>query len=948
MRSKATRLLRFAAATAAVLLISAGDTSSTTLADTAAATANSNVFHTITSHTVEPELMSSTVEDQAKRSCSDQCSGLKTGRFYCTVLCKCKLRCINRFAFGTGRMRKVRYKRRRCRRVLCPLQAERKVTRRKAKRAELKAAAEAARMALDDETRENLLTVRGASEDGMGMFRSSPTAYVPYVLPIFDERKPVQTYGRCADLERDVQAAAAYTVNKMMDECTEDGGIYYTREEDMVLADAPAAAKGEAEQVTEDSFETNTQEEDVDESDHVKSDGERVYIAFGQEIVTSDAKTGQILARTDTRPQAVTDDETDGTYRYVSNGQVEGLLLHDCILSAIVTGYTYRYLYCDDGTNKYDPPILSDMGSTSLRLYDVCNNVPNDGNSSLTLLATHDLRGRFVDSRSIDGTVHVVTQSSVDLWYHLTRHLDRWSKSRYRKLNCTEYKAKAANDSITYIREFGNLLVSEIMEVAGDDCTNVARIVAYAAGADDFSNEGNSTGSDGGGMGAMPDDIVGMGSFLSVTSLKHGAPEDAATTLPSTTSAFFMGEYSNIVYASVDNIVVASNSWRFWSSGGDQVAYLMSWQLQADGSPAKGGGTGIVPGYIKDSYSMSERNGYLRIATTSREKWVCRDPPPEEEKPASDLIWWCRGWCCNGRDLVANSTSQVMILSLPGAANGTMEMISSVGDLGETEEIKSVRFFDDYVVVVTFRQTDPLYTIGLTGNPPKATYIGELKIDGFSSNLQPYPTDDGSQILLAVGQSADLEGRVLGLQLSLFNVTDLTNPQLIIRHNVENRTDQWSYSEAEFEPKALRFLPISKLLLLPAYVGGDPSFDGFLVFKVTPQSIETRYSISMVESDVITQRICRSCAYVQSRSIVIGGVATFIKGRSMKNVALTDGASLWNQTLDRPIMRKEDCCWSYIYSFPFVGLCSPIADDVSRPAVESEMVLVDEGREGGR
>lgn len=247
-------------------------------------------------------------------------------------------------------------------------------------------------------------------------------------------------------------------------------------------------------------------------------------------------------------------------------------------------------------------------------------------------------------------------------------------------------------------------------------------------------------------------------------------------------------------------------------------------------------------------------------------------------------------------------------------------------------------------------QTDPLYTIGLAGDPPQATYIGELKIDGFSSNLQPYPTDDGSKILLAVGQNADLEGRILGLQLSLFNVTDLTNPQLIIRHNVEegDQTEQWSYSEAEFEPKALRFLPISKLLLLPAYVGGDPSFDGFLVFKVTPSSITQRYSISMVESEVITQRICRSCAYVQSRSIVIGGVATFIKGRSMKNVALTDGASLWNQSLDRPIMRKEDCCWSYVYAFPYVRLCSPIAEDFSRPAVESEMVLIDEGTEGER
>ena len=245
-------------------------------------------------------------------------------------------------------------------------------------------------------------------------------------------------------------------------------------------------------------------------------------------------------------------------------------------------------------------------------------------------------------------------------------------------------------------------------------------------------------------------------------------------------------------------------------------------------------------------------------------------------------------------------------------------------------------------------QTDPLYTIGLGGTPPAATYIGELKIDGYSSYLQEYPTTDGSKILLAVGQSADPKtGRDLGLQLSLFNITDMIKPELINRHNVEegDQTEQWSYSEAQFEPKAFRFLPISKLLLLPAYVGGGrgAAFDGFLVFHVTPQNITERYSISMAESDVITKKgICRSCAYVQSRSIVIGGVATFIKGRSVKNVGLTDGTSFWSRSLDRPIMRKEDCCYSYLY-FPIdVGICAPVGIEVGRPEVESEMVNVEE------
>ena len=37
-----------------------------------------------------------------------------------------------------------------------------------------------------------------------------------------------------------------------------------------------------------------------------------------------------------------------------------------------------------------------------------------------------------------------------------------------------------------------------------------------------------------------------------------------------------------------------------------------------------------------------------------------------------------------------------------------------VDELGVGEQIKSVRWFDDLAIVVTFRQTDPLYAIDLT------------------------------------------------------------------------------------------------------------------------------------------------------------------------------------------------------------------------------------------
>ena len=69
--------------------------------------------------------------------------------------------------------------------------------------------------------------------------------------------------------------------------------------------------------------------------------------------------------------------------------------------------------------------------------------------------------------------------------------------------------------------------------------------------------------------------------------------------------------------------------------------------------------------------------------------------------------------------------------------------------LGIGEQIQSVRWFDDLAVLVTFRQTDPLYTIDLS-DPTHPRLLGALKIPGFSSYLHPI----GDDRLLGLGSDA--------------------------------------------------------------------------------------------------------------------------------------------------------------------------------------------------
>jgi hypothetical protein len=89
--------------------------------------------------------------------------------------------------------------------------------------------------------------------------------------------------------------------------------------------------------------------------------------------------------------------------------------------------------------------------------------------------------------------------------------------------------------------------------------------------------------------------------------------------------------------------------------------------------------------------------------------------------------------------------------------------------------------------VVTFRQTDPLYTIDLQ-DPTAPKVTGELKILGYSAYLHPL----GDGLLLGLGQNANEDGRVEGIQLSLFDVSDIANPTRI---DTITMGEGWSQAE---------------------------------------------------------------------------------------------------------------------------------------------------------
>ena len=182
-----------------------------------------------------------------------------------------------------------------------------------------------------------------------------------------------------------------------------------------------------------------------------------------------------------------------------------------------------------------------------------------------------------------------------------------------------------------------------------------------------------------------------------------------------------------------------------------------------------------------------------------------------------------------------------------------------VGGLGKGERIYSVRFVGGTGYVVTFRQTDPLYTLDLRdAAAPKVT--GELKITGYSAHLQP--AEHGR--LIGIGQEANTRGVTKGTQVSYFDVSDPAKPRRLAQHHVSH-----GQSEAEWDPHALLYWPATRLLVVPmtTYSPNDAvQPNGAMAMRVTDDGIEQIGTLRQPAGDGVQ----RGYAPGIRRSLVIG------------------------------------------------------------------------------
>jgi len=253
------------------------------------------------------------------------------------------------------------------------------------------------------------------------------------------------------------------------------------------------------------------------------------------------------------------------------------------------------------------------------------------------------------------------------------------------------------------------------------------------------------------------------------------------------------------VYANAGALILAQPDWTWFARGtnSDRTA-VHRFAVSSDAQRTLYQGSGFVQGIINDQFSMDERDGVLRIATT-RTTW----PDRTDDMFAPD-VW-----------VPPTTDNLVSTMRLNGNA---LELLGSTPPLAEGERIFSARFLGDIGYIVTFRQVDPLFAIDLS-NPESPKVLGELKIPGFSDYMHPL----GDNHLLTIGRDIDEETqRDNGTALQIFDVSDPVTPVLAHKALVGD-----GYSEANHNHKAFNFYADKGLLAFP-FVSYEGDFSSTL------------------------------------------------------------------------------------------------------------------------
>ena len=239
-------------------------------------------------------------------------------------------------------------------------------------------------------------------------------------------------------------------------------------------------------------------------------------------------------------------------------------------------------------------------------------------------------------------------------------------------------------------------------------------------------------------------------------------------------------------------------------------------------------------GYLNDSFSIDEYDGYLRMVVT-------------------------RG-----------KTNAVYVL------DQKLKLTGKITNLAKDERVYSARFLGDTGYFVTYKETDPLFSVDLS-NPKNPKILGRLKIPGFSNYLHFY----GEDKLLGIGMDVDKKGDVTdGVKLSMFDISDKKNVKEEHKYTLKDvySTDvEWDYKAA--------LIDVEKNII--GFPAGGENRQMYYLFNYTE---EKGFQCNMKEKIYGSDALSTRGIYIKDRLYVIHG--NVLKAYSLKTYKKVDDCLL--------------------------------------------------------
>lgn len=168
---------------------------------------------------------------------------------------------------------------------------------------------------------------------------------------------------------------------------------------------------------------------------------------------------------------------------------------------------------------------------------------------------------------------------------------------------------------------------------------------------------------------------------------------------------------SGLVYVSKNNIYVCES---YYNSDDSDVTQTCIRKISYKDGILKAVGQTRIDGTLNDSFSLDEYEGNLRLVTTVSSNGDSGIMP---------LVLF--GDSADSEIAKQEDTNYLYIL------DEKLNELSKIEDIAKDEQVYSARFIGKTGYVVTYKQTDPLFSIDLS-DPKNPQIIGALKIPGFS------------------------------------------------------------------------------------------------------------------------------------------------------------------------------------------------------------------------